>query len=294
MSCVIVIAYDLETTGLNAIKDRVVQFAIKVVSIRRNDVLLDIPPESYTSLVNPGSRRMHPMAMKITGITDKKVENAPSFRHIWKTFMNMIRSLVPNGISEEATRLCMIGHNSRIYDDIMLVNELRKINFVIPDPFGNFVVVFGDTLVASRNRVKEHPECFRGNHRLSTLYHEATGMELSGAHDALVDTNAVEALINYDPICQKIAFESWSCRLQQYSDRLSKIKKKAKQQMRGLDKYNNNKKTSIKYKNITPRCENQFKKKNIHNMFCSGCNVIYSPYFVHICKKAFFTNQTVP
>ena len=104
----------------------------------------------------------------------------------------------------------------------MLAAEFRRCDYSLPKPFGDFSVECADTLVASRARCKVFPEVFLGDHKLATLYKQATGEDLNGAHDALVDARAVAQLANVPGILNHLVFDSWSTREAAYDQRLAK------------------------------------------------------------------------
>lgn len=82
---VVTIAYDLETTGLDVLRDRIVQIAAVVIGVAGEPA---IPIPHFASLVNPGGRRMNPRAAAVTGLSDSKLENAPNFPHVWRRLLD--------------------------------------------------------------------------------------------------------------------------------------------------------------------------------------------------------------
>lgn len=67
-------ALDVETTGLDAKRDRIIE--VGAVRIRNGEVA-----ERFESMVNPG-RRLKDDTVRLTGITDKDLENAPDISEI--------------------------------------------------------------------------------------------------------------------------------------------------------------------------------------------------------------------
>ena len=74
--------FDLETTGTNVAKDRIVEICILKVNP-------DASRESKTWLVNP-EMPIPEAASLVHNIWDKDVENAPTFREIAPKIMEMI------------------------------------------------------------------------------------------------------------------------------------------------------------------------------------------------------------
>ena len=133
------IAYDLETTGLSVLEDAIVQIAAVVVSARRDGT--DDNDEtgsgkSFMEWVHPGSRRMNPYASKVTGITDKFLENKDCFPVVWKRFMKFLEEAAAPGTIRT---LKLVGHNSRTFDDLLLVAAMERYDVTLPDPFGGLM-----------------------------------------------------------------------------------------------------------------------------------------------------------
>lgn len=249
---VITVAYDLETTGIDVLRDRIVQIAAVVIETtadEKGDIgisdssdssdSLDSPdspgssiPPPFVSLVNPGDRRMNPRAAAVTGISDRQLENAAAFPHVWRKLIAHI--LGPSPADGVALRL--IGHNSRQFDDLMLCAELRRFERALSlgsstTSTGSLVPGFGlasvecaDTLCAAKV-ARKRPRVsarFPADNKLGSLYLAATGLALEGAHDALVDTSAVVALVRWEPVASTLDFEAWSVREAAFAARVEK------------------------------------------------------------------------
>ena len=68
--------FDLETTGINIVNDRIVEISIIKINI-------DNTEESKTWLINP-TIPIPPMTSAIHGITDEKVKDKPTFKEASK------------------------------------------------------------------------------------------------------------------------------------------------------------------------------------------------------------------
>ena len=75
--------FDLETTGVNVAKDRIVEISILKVFPNGNK-------ESKTWLVNP-EMPIPPETTAVHGITDEKVANEPTFKQLSKDIYSMIK-----------------------------------------------------------------------------------------------------------------------------------------------------------------------------------------------------------
>jgi ATP-dependent DNA helicase DinG len=76
------VAIDLETTGLSAERDAIIE--VGAVKFRDGEIV-----DEFGSLVNPG-RPIPPEITMITGIADRDVANAPRFSHVANDFMRFV------------------------------------------------------------------------------------------------------------------------------------------------------------------------------------------------------------
>ncbi len=122
------VAFDTETTGLSAAKERIVEIgAVKYL----NGKIID----QKEWLINPG-RPIPFHATKVHGITDKMVEGKPAFKEIYPEFLKFSQGCV------------LIAHNSRFDRDFMhaemkrakiestqlpLLDSLKLFRALIPD-----------------------------------------------------------------------------------------------------------------------------------------------------------------
>lgn len=98
--------FDLETTGIDVVKDRIVEIAILKVFPNGNK-------ESKTWLVNP-TIPIPAQSTAIHGISDEKVANEPTFKALALTISNMIKD------SDLA------GYNSDRFDIPLLAEEMLR------------------------------------------------------------------------------------------------------------------------------------------------------------------------
>ncbi|MEY3194077.1 MAG: hypothetical protein RIQ78_173, partial [Bacteroidota bacterium] len=100
--------FDLETTGLNVIRDRIVQIAL--VKMLKNGQQV----EEFCTLVNPGIP-ISEESMSIHGITPKDVANKPTFVELAQKIWDFI------GDADLA------GYNSNRFDVPMLMEEFARV-----------------------------------------------------------------------------------------------------------------------------------------------------------------------
>ncbi len=157
-----IVFFDLETTGVNIAKDRVVEISILKVFPNGNK-------ESKTWLVNPEIEIPKEVTV-IHGITNEKVVTEPTFKELASEINKMIEGCD------------LAGFNSNRFDIPLLAEELMRagIDFDMNDRKAIDVqVIF---------HKKEQ-------RTLSAGYQFYCGKELEGAHGAEADTNATYEIL---------------------------------------------------------------------------------------------------
>ena len=149
--------FDLETTGLNVAKDRVVEISILKVFPNGNK-------ESKTWMVNP-EIPIPPKTIPIHGITDEKVANEPTFKQLSRDIYSMIKD------SDLA------GFNSDRFDIPLLAEEMLRAGIDVD--FKKHLTVDVQTIFHKMEK-----------RNLSAAYKFYCGKDLNNAHSAEADTNA--------------------------------------------------------------------------------------------------------
>ena len=149
--------FDLETTGLNVAKDRVLEISILKVFPNGNK-------ESKTWMVNP-EIPIPPKTIPIHGITDEKVANEPTFKQLSRDIYSMIKD------SDLA------GFNSDRFDIPLLAEEMLR---------AGIDVDFKKHLTVDVQPIFHKME----KRNLSAAYKFYCGKDLNNAHSAEADTNA--------------------------------------------------------------------------------------------------------
>ena len=149
--------FDLETTGVNVAKDRVVEISILKVFPNGNK-------EPKTWLVYP-EMPIPPQTTAVHGITDEKVANEPIFKQLSKDIYKMIKG------SDLA------GFNSDRFDIPLLAEEMLRAEIDVD--FKKYVTVDVQTIFHKMEK-----------RNLSAAYKFYCGKDLDNAHSAEADTNA--------------------------------------------------------------------------------------------------------
>lgn len=150
---------DLETTGGNAVHDRITEIA----AVRMEN---GVETARWSTLVNPGVR-IPPFIQNLTGITDAMVEDAPSFEQVSDTLLALLEGAV------------FVAHNVR-FDHGFVVNELQRIDRQLK----------AKTLCTVRLSRKLYPQ-FK-SHGLDAIM-QRHGLQTRARHRAMGDVNMVLA-----------------------------------------------------------------------------------------------------
>ena len=154
--------FDLETTGIQVSKDRIVEISILKVFPNGNK-------ESKTWLVNP-EMKIPAETTAVHGITDEKVANEPTFKELAPVVYQMIKD------SDLA------GFNSDRFDIPLLAEEMLRAE--IDFDMKNTVTVDVQTIFHKKEQ-----------RTLSAGYKFYCDKDLHGAHSAAVDTNATYEIL---------------------------------------------------------------------------------------------------
>lgn len=154
--------FDLETTGVEVAKDRIVEISIFKVYPNGNK-------ESKTWLVNP-TIPIPPQTTAVHGITNEKVANEPTFKELASQIYNMIKD------SDLA------GFNSDRFDIPLLAEELLRAE--VDFDMKNRVSVDVQTIF---HKMEERT--------LSAAYKFYCGENLENAHSAEADTMATYEIL---------------------------------------------------------------------------------------------------
>lgn len=150
--------FDLEATGLNVLRDRIVQIGmIKYFKDGRD-------PVEFETLINPGIP-ISEEAIAVHGITPQMVANKPTFIHVAQKIFDFI------GNADLA------GYNSNRFDIPMLLEEFYRAEI-------EFDVDSRRTIDIQRIFYKMEPRT------LKAAYKFYCNQEMENAHDALADVKA--------------------------------------------------------------------------------------------------------
>lgn len=154
--------FDLETTGTDVVKDRIVEISILKVFPNGNK-------ESKTWLVNP-TIPIPAQATAVHGISNEKVANEPTFKDLAKQVYNMIKDAD------------LAGYNSDRFDIPLLAEEMLRAD--VDFDLGNRVTVDVQTIFHKMEK-----------RTLGAAYQFYCKKNLDDAHSAEADTNATYEIL---------------------------------------------------------------------------------------------------
>ena len=151
--------FDLETTGLNVIRDRIIQIAIVKIS------KTDHTRTEYYRMLNPGPVFISEEAAAVHGITNDMVKNKPTFDQLAKEIFDFI------GDAD------LGGYNSNRFDVPLLMEEFSRVGI--------------DFKIENRRTVDVQQIFYKMEPRtLKAAYRYYCQKEMVDAHDALAGVNA--------------------------------------------------------------------------------------------------------
>lgn len=149
--------FDIESTGLNVIRDRIVQIAL--IKYTKSG-----PPQEMEMMINPGIP-ISEESMAIHGITPEMLKNKPTFAQVGKKIFDFIGSAD------------IAGYNSDRFDVPILMEEFARIGL--------------DFRIDNRNLIDVQKIFYKMEPRtLKAALSLYCGKELEDAHNALADVRA--------------------------------------------------------------------------------------------------------
>ena len=156
--------FDVETTGLHVIRDRIIQIAM-IKHFKNGD-----SPKELCLLINPGIP-MSEEAFKVHGISPSSLANKPTFQQVAQQIFDFI------GDADLA------GYNSNRFDIPILMEELNRYGF-------DFSIDNRRLIDMQRIYYKMEPRTLRA------AYQFYCNKDLENAHDALEDIRATVEVLN--------------------------------------------------------------------------------------------------
>lgn len=159
-----IVFFDLETTGVDVVNDRIVQIGAIKIMPDGEKIIKNV-------LVNPGIP-IPAGASAVHGIYDKDVQDKPYFKQIAKSMFQWLQGCD------------LAGYNSDNFDIPLLAEEFARVGIEYPGD---------DTVYIDIIKI----ERLVNSHKLGDTYQRYTGEELVDAHDALADIEATLSIFEH-------------------------------------------------------------------------------------------------
>ena len=159
-----IIFFDIESTGLNVLRDRIVQLAMMKYSKGK------VQPEELNMLINPGIP-ISEEAMNVHGITPADVANKPTFAQV----ADKIRDFVGDAD--------LAGYNSNRFDIPLLMEEFARVGIELD--------------MKGRRQIDVQRIFYKMEPRtLAAAYRFFCNGKIENAHDAMEDVRATVAVLD--------------------------------------------------------------------------------------------------
>lgn len=159
-----ILFFDLETTGPDTAKDRIVELGIKVINSKGEVVL------NKAKRYNP-EMKISPEATKVHGIKHGDIKDCPSFESDAKKLAKLFKDKI------------IAGYNIMVFDIPMLMNEFDRAGVEL-ELSGKYIDSFKiEQKLSSKS--------------LSNIYKQYTGKDLEDAHSAEADLNATHEVLTH-------------------------------------------------------------------------------------------------
>ncbi|MEM1320565.1 MAG: 3'-5' exonuclease [Bacteroidota bacterium] len=157
-----IVFFDVESTGLNVIRDRIIQIAMVKYHADGS------PPAEMTQMINPGIP-ISEEAMSVHGILPKDLANKPTFQQVADKLFKFIG------------KADLAGYNSNRFDVPILMEEFARVGI-------EFSMEKRRTIDVQRIFYKMEPRTLRAALRYYCKE------EIENAHDAMADVKATIAV----------------------------------------------------------------------------------------------------
>lgn len=168
------VIYDLESTGLDVTKDRIVELAAMCVTTGKQ----------FHQYIRPHSRKI--LGTEFHGLTQEslKEKDAKGTKSVLNSFKTWISTLEP-----DLNKVCLVAHNNFGYDQLLLENEFKRAYLPVLE------CKYADTYLFFREG-----NCF-SSHKLGNIYKTLFKEELPGAHTAMGDVVGLKRCLERFPDC---------------------------------------------------------------------------------------------
>ncbi|CAN0150927.1 unnamed protein product [Ectocarpus sp. 6 AP-2014] len=195
-----VVVVDVETTGLRAKEDRVIQLAAKVLGSEN-------PRHSFAEYVDPGAVGVPPRVREITGITPEilAANGARPFPQVWPEFAAWLSGVVAEEQAEGRSEggVVFVAHNAQ-FDHKFLKEEVSRCGFsrfMMGQDMGVVCIVDSLRCLKESSLWRQKASDFHmptrpKNFKLGGVFEHLYGYEMPDAHNAMGDVVGLERILS--------------------------------------------------------------------------------------------------
>jgi DNA polymerase III epsilon subunit-like protein len=169
------IVFDIESTGLSTVRDRICSIAALDIESGRKYYAEVCPLEP----VGYGAQKVH-------GLTMRRLQKKPPWQKVGRHFWSWLLSFQQPGDS-----LVLVGHNAVKFDIKMLASEIGRLDGLVKAKGRMFVV---DTLPISREVISK---TVLASKKQMKVYEHLFGEQPTGQHNALGDVEALARIAQH-------------------------------------------------------------------------------------------------
>eukprot|EP00903_Cladosiphon_okamuranus_P021747 g19995.t1 len=202
-----IVLIDVETTGLGAKNDRVIQLAGKVLGSQE-------PRHLYSAYVDPEGAYLSPIIQEMTGITPAVLaaNKARSFRDVWQDFAGWLAGI--RGEEKAGGRgdggVVLVAHNANFDHKFLLAEQSRGgfDKFMMGQHMGVVAVIDSLAVLREQSIWRQNPTDLARPSRprifkLPALFEHLYGYEMPGAHNAMGDVHGLESVLSAPGISER-------------------------------------------------------------------------------------------
>lgn len=181
----LLLVFDTETTGLDALKCGIVEVAFKPVWIK-NFLETDFDTPVKTFKMNPGNVETNEQALAINGYTKQQISELPEYKSIQKQIKAYLASYIDPYSKDKSQRFLLCGHNIN-FDIPFLLKLWERCNDKYPWSYFQSGVSI-DTLILFAEKQIQGRLPYTERHNLETMANTLdVGFDKSLAHGATYD-----------------------------------------------------------------------------------------------------------
>lgn len=227
----LIVFYDTETTSNDPTKHRIISMGAVCCECKNGRF---VPLGRFHSLVHT-DQQIDDVAYRIHHISQKDLQGQPEFSEVMTAFSSFLKTY----IEDQRTRIILVAHNGRRFDDIILLCEFIRNNMNIDEWMqDNQIYALADTLPLLKKVFKHVPMhqkpknvhtgavSFALGNCFDSLCQDSDNV-FENRHDALADSLALMHVLNSPAVTQRFHFDMLLKEAQKRTDALKRMRESA-------------------------------------------------------------------